>query len=193
MFHNSSAASWRYHGPAANPAVESFHQSLPDYGVTPLVSLPDQAKDLGLGRVLLKDESSRLGLPAFKILGASWASFKAVAAKCGLSLTVSLEELGAVAREKQLKLVTATEGNWGRAVARMAKYLQITAVIFVPDFMDRATQQKIESEGAKVVVVDGDYDLSIAKAREEAETGGLLVMDISWDGYEEIPEVRPPV
>lgn len=71
----------------------------------------------------------------------------------------------------------------------MAKYLDITAIIFVPDFMDQATQRKIEGEGAKVVVVNGDYDFSIKAAREEADKGGLLVMDVSWEGYETIPEV----
>ncbi|KAF1848371.1 diaminopropionate ammonia-lyase family protein [Cucurbitaria berberidis CBS 394.84] len=187
MFQNPSAASWRYAGLTANPAVELFHKSLPDYAVTPLVPLPDLAKDLGLGHVLIKDESSRLGLPAFKILGASWAIYKAVAARCELPLTTSIQELGATASEEHIKLVTCTEGNWGRAVARMAKYLQIPAVIFVPNFMDRATQQKIESEGAKVIVVEGDYDHSIARAREEADKDGLLVMDVSWVGYEEIP------
>ncbi|CAO2654341.1 Nn.00g110740.m01.CDS01 [Neocucurbitaria sp. VM-36] len=188
MFLNPLATSWRYTGPGASPAVEPFHKSLPDYAVTPLISLPDVAKDLGLGHVLLKDESSRLGLPAFKILGASWAVYKAIAAKCRLPLTASIHELGAIASKDGIKLVTCTEGNWGRAVARMARYLQVTAIVFVPDFMDRATQQKIESEGAKVVVVDGDYDFSIMKAREEAQKDGLLVMDVSWDGYEEIPE-----
>lgn len=189
MFPNPSAASWRYTGPAASPAVESFHKSLPHYAVTPLISLPEVAKDLGLGQVLLKDESSRLGLPAFKILGASWAIHRAIAAKYNLPLTASIQELGTVASKKGIRLVTCTEGNWGRAVARMARYLHITAVIFVPDFMDQATQQKIESEGAKVVVVDGDYDYSIAKARQEADKDGLLVMDVAWEGYEEIPEV----
>ena len=37
--------------------------------------------------------------------------------------------------------------------------------------------------------MDGDYDYSIAKAKEEANKGGMLVMDVSWKGYEEIPEV----
>ena len=50
----------------------------------------------------------------------------------------------------------------------MAKYLGVKAVIFVPDFMDEATQEKIGGEGATVVVVDGDYDFSIKKAKEEA-------------------------
>lgn len=189
MFHNPSAASWNYPGPCANPAVEAFHQSLPDYAVTPLTALPELAQQLGIGHVLLKDESKRLGLPAFKILGASWAIHKAVAAKCDVPVTASLDEMGAAARKAGIELVTCTEGNWGRAVARMAKYLQIKAVIFVPDFMDEATQKKIETEGANVVVVDGDYDYSIAKAKEVADEVRMLVMDVSWKGYEEIPEV----
>jgi diaminopropionate ammonia-lyase len=190
MFHNPAAASWKHTGPSANPAVEPFHRTLPDYAITTLIPLPEVAKQLGLGHVLMKDESNRLGLPAFKILGASWAIHKTVAAKCNLPLTASLQELGDAARKANIELVTCTEGNWGRSVARMAKYLQVNAVIFVPAFMDEATQKKIEGEGAKVIVVDGDYDYSIAKAREEADKGGMLVMDVSWKGYEEIPEVR---
>ncbi|CAA9957269.1 IlvA Threonine dehydratase [Pyrenophora teres f. maculata] len=188
MYHNPSAASWKYPNPCANPAVEAFHKTLPDYAVTPLTPLPELAHQLNIGQVYLKDESLRLGLPAFKILGASWAIHKAVASKCNLPVTASLDEMGAAARNTGIELVTCTEGNWGRAVARMAKYMQIKAVIFVPDFMDEATQKKIESEGAEVVVVDGDYDYSIEKAKEEADRGGMLVMDVSWKGYEEIPE-----
>ncbi|KAH9861841.1 hypothetical protein J1614_011594 [Plenodomus biglobosus] len=190
MFHNSSATSWSYTGPTPPTAVSAFHRTLPDYAVTPLTPLPSLAKELGISQILLKDESSRLGLPAFKILGASWAIHKALALRFDLPLTSSLQELGVAARKDGIKLVTCTEGNWGRAVARMAKYLDVEAVIFVPDFMDEATQRKIEGEGkgTKVVVVDGDYDFSIAKAREEADKGGMLVMDVSWEGYEEIPE-----
>jgi diaminopropionate ammonia-lyase len=189
MYRNSSAASWVYDGPKINPEVEPFHRSLPDYAVTLLIPLPDLAKQIGIGHVLLKDESNRLGLPAFKILGASWAVYRAVAARCSLPLTSSMKEVGTAAKQSGIRLVTCTEGNWGRAVSRMAKYLDITAIIFVPDFMDEATQRKIESEGAKVVVVDGNYDFSIKAAREEADKGGLLVMDVSWEGYETIPEV----
>ena len=192
MFRSTLAASWRYRDPPPNPAVKPFHRNLPNYAITPLVSLPDLAEELGLAHVFLKDESQRLGLPAFKILGASWAVYKAISVKCGLPLTASLDELGVAARKMGLRLITCTEGNWGRAVARMAKYLDIAAIIFVPDFMDQATQSKIESEGATVIEVDGDYDFSIAKAREEADQNGLLVMDISWNGYTEIPEVNWP-
>ncbi|KAI8939116.1 hypothetical protein NX059_004951 [Plenodomus lindquistii] len=190
MFHNPSASSYTYTGPPPPTAVSAFHRTLPSYSITPLTPLPSLAKDLGVAHVLLKDESSRLGLPAFKILGASWAIHKCLALKYNLPLTASLEELGVAARKDGVKLVTCTEGNWGRAVARMTKYLGVEAVIFVPDFMDEATQRKIEGEGekTKVIVVNGDYDFSIKMAKEEANKGGVLVMDVSWDGYQEIPE-----
>src|SRR5215472_15198345 len=54
-------------------AVRAFHASLPGYAPTPLTEVPALASELGAGRVFVKDESSRLGLPAFKVLGASWA------------------------------------------------------------------------------------------------------------------------
>ena len=46
---------------------------MPGYRPTPLVELPELAAELGVAAVLVKNESKRLGLPAFKILGASWA------------------------------------------------------------------------------------------------------------------------
>jgi diaminopropionate ammonia-lyase len=54
-------------------AVRAFHQGLPGHAPTPLTEVPALAAELGAARVFVKDESSRLGLPAFKILGASWA------------------------------------------------------------------------------------------------------------------------
>ena len=55
-----------------------FHRRLQDYEVMPLVDAPRLAEVLGVERVFVKDESNRLGLPAFKILGASWAVYKAL-------------------------------------------------------------------------------------------------------------------
>ena len=55
-------------------SARSFHESLPGYAITPLVSAPLLARRLGVAAVHVKDESVRLGLPSFKILGASWAT-----------------------------------------------------------------------------------------------------------------------
>jgi diaminopropionate ammonia-lyase len=55
-----------------------FHKRLPGYQETPLENAPGLAHALGVSKVLVKDESSRLGLPAFKVLGASWAVYRAL-------------------------------------------------------------------------------------------------------------------
>src|SRR5437016_9467160 len=56
----------------------AFHRRLPGYAPTPLLDAPALAHLLGIGQVTVKNESSRLGLPAFKILGASWAVYRAL-------------------------------------------------------------------------------------------------------------------
>src|SRR5215208_7792697 len=55
-----------------------FHRRLPGYEETPLVGAPGLADAMGVGKVFVKDESGRLGLPAFKVLGASWAVYRAL-------------------------------------------------------------------------------------------------------------------
>ena len=74
-FASARARSWRCGTPAAvrDGAVLAFHRTLPGYAPSPLTEAPGLAAGLGAGRVFVKDESARLGLPAFKIIGASWA------------------------------------------------------------------------------------------------------------------------
>jgi diaminopropionate ammonia-lyase len=43
----------------------AFHVRLPGYAPTPLLDLRDLAEQLGVGRLWVKDESARLGLPSF--------------------------------------------------------------------------------------------------------------------------------
>lgn len=56
-----------------SPGVRDFHAALPGYAPTPLMEVPALAAQLGVGRVFVKDESTRMGLAAFKVLGASMA------------------------------------------------------------------------------------------------------------------------
>mgnify|MGYP000580318049 CR=1 FL=1 len=56
-----------------------FHNSFPQYTGTPLARLDGMAKYLGLGGLFVKDESYRLGLNAFKVLGGSFAMAKYIA------------------------------------------------------------------------------------------------------------------
>lgn len=156
--------------------------------------MPAIAGALNLSHVLLKDESNRFGLPSFKILGASWAVYRALFARLGHdgSPTLSLSELGEQARRAGLGLVTCSEGNWGRAVARMARYLDVPARVYVPGSMREATAAAIRGEGADVRAVEAaDYDATVKAAREAADEAGMvLVMDMGWEGFEQIPMVR---
>jgi diaminopropionate ammonia-lyase len=207
VFINPAAKDWRYTPPAhasgstPGPFVQAFHALYPSSTETPLVQRP-LASALNVGHVLIKDESRRYGLPSFKILGASWAVYRAVTERLGLDAftlvregedDLELASLGALARQtgSRLKIVTCTEGNWGRAVARMAMYMDIPAVVYVSDHMSESTREYIRLEKAEVRVVDGDYDDAVAAARAaaEADDGSLLVMDISWEGYETVPQV----
>lgn len=74
----------------------------------------------------------------------------------------------------------------------MAKYLGIPCKIYVPYFMNDYTQDLLRSEGAKVVLLEGgSYDDTIAAVREEASTTqALMVMDTSWEGFSECPQVQ---
>ena len=53
--------------------VARFYGARDDAAATPLRRLPGLAAALGAGEILIKDESKRFGLPAFKIAGARYA------------------------------------------------------------------------------------------------------------------------
>ncbi len=193
---NPAARSWKSPGtPLAElETILGFHRQLSNYEPSRLVSLDSVAQDLGVRSVCLKDESTRLGLPSFKILGASWAVARSVAQKLGLPPgTTDLASIrqSLVARSIPIVLFAATEGNHGRAVARMGAMLSIPVEIHVPAGTHQIIIDLIQDEGAKVVVSTGDYDVAVRKARDNAavQDGGILIQDCAFDAYNEIPQV----
>jgi diaminopropionate ammonia-lyase len=167
----------------------AFHRSLPGYEPTPVHTLPATAADLGLGAVLVKDESNRLGLPAFKILGASWAVERALRA-----------------HPETHTLVAASAGNHGRAVARAAAWRGLKARVYLPQRAVAARREAIAGEGAEVVVIEGDYEEAVALASADGTREGTLeIADVGdsdparWviDGYAtlftEIAEQAPDI
>lgn len=169
--------------------VLAFHRRLPGYAPTPLVQAGHVAAALGVHAVWVKDESQRLGLPAFKILGASWASYRALKKRFGLSGTwTTLDELAESLRPHlPLTLVAATDGNHGRAVARMARWLGLQAHILVPEEMVPARRDAIAAEGAQVTVIDGSYDDAVDASARLADDRHLVISDTAWEGYEDVP------
>ena len=144
----------------------SFHAALPGYRPTPLRDLPLLASELGLRAVAIKDESDRLGLPAFKVLGASWAVERALRQQ-----------------PETRTLVAASAGNHGRAVARVASLRGLRCRVFLPSRAAVARRQAIASEGAEVTIVDGSYEDAVALAAEAgAEEGAMGIADVGQSG-----------
>ena len=148
-----------------------FHREMYGYRPSELHDVPELAAAMGVGRVVLKAETERFGLPAFKILGASWAAERLLAGR----------EL------EGLTLVTATDGNHGRGVARIAHLRGLAAHILLPAGTAQARIDAIASEGAHVEIVDGTYDEAVARAAGMADDKHVVLSDTSWPGYEDVP------
>jgi len=150
----------------ASARARAFHAALPGYAPTPLRELDGLARELGVASVALKDESDRLGLPAFKALGASWAVERALAE-----------------RPQIRTLVAASAGNHGRAVAHEAARRGLRARIFVPSRAAAGRRAAIAAEGAELVVVDGDYELAVEiAAREGRAADAVELADVGASG-----------
>jgi diaminopropionate ammonia-lyase family len=177
---------------AANIKLAShFHQQLPGYAPTPLTPLEPIAKKIGVKAVYLKDESDRLGLPSFKILGASWGTFRAVTQRLGLSYSeVTIEAVKKELKSRPVTLFAATDGNHGRAIARMGSVLGVPVEIHVPAGMAAHTIELIQAEGAFVIESEGTYDAAMREAQGvAAKKDGILIQDCAFDSYREIPQV----
>ena len=189
---NPAARDWRTDRLAG---IAAFHESLPGYRRTRLVDVPDLAVELGVGRVVVKEESSRLGLPAFKILGAAYAISRALSARFGSperALTLDeLREAIAIAPGPPPRLIAATDGNHGRAVARTARLLGLPAQIWFPDTLSSEAKDAIDAEGAETVELAVEYDDVVDAATRAAQDAGLdsiLIQDTAWPGYEQVPQ-----
>ncbi len=171
-------------GPVAPPGLEAaaalaeqawqFHRSLTEYAPTPVHRLDALAHAAGVGSLLLKDESPRFGLNAFKGLGASFAMD---------------HWLSEHRPDEPVTFTTATDGNHGRAVAWSARRTGHRAVVFIPAHARPARVEAIRDLGATVILVEEGYDAAVARAHEAAaEHGWVLIQDTAQQGYVEIPE-----
>lgn len=168
--------------------ARAFHSQIEGYQPTPLVSLPALAKQLGVKAILVKDESKRFGLNAFKVLGGSYALGRQLAKH--LNVDIAEIDLKTVASklETPLTFATATAGNHGTGVAWAAREMGQQAVVYMPKGSPQASVDRIRGLGAECIVTEVNYDDTVRLANGTAqENGWMLVQDTAWDGYEEIP------
>lgn len=173
--------------------ARAFHESFPQYAVTPLAELSEQAENLGVARIAVKDESYRFGLNAFKVLGGSYAMARYIAQETKKDVSeLPYEVLTSEALRREFGQATffsATDGNHGRGVAWAAKRLGQKAVIRMPKGTTQQRLENIQAEGAEVTIEEMNYDECVRLAAAEAAKTphGVIVQDTAWEGYEDIP------
>ena len=141
-----------------------------NYEPTPLLFLSKLSKELGLNKIYYKDESKRFDLKSFKALGGAYAVEKVT--KGNKDITVS----------------TATAGNHGRSVAWGAKRLGLKCKIFISEFVSEARGKAMESLGADVVKVKGNYENSLIECiKQSTENNWQIVQDVAWKDYLLVP------
>jgi diaminopropionate ammonia-lyase len=164
---------------AVGESLSELLRLCPVHAPTPLIALPRLAAALGVASIFAKDEGRR-SLGSFKTLGGVHAGLRALARVSGRSvkdLLDSANKAGALPR-----LVCASDGNHGLAVAAAARLAGAKARVFLPDIVPQARVDRILAKGAEAVRVAGTYDEAVRAAALAARRGGaLLLADTSDD------------
>jgi len=172
--------------------ARKFHRLIPDYHMSPLLSLPNLAQMLGVGGLWVKDEAKRLKLNSFKVLGGSFAIYNILKEKLHKSdRELSFEQLTSPEVKKELGVITfatATDGNHGRGVAWAAHQLGHRSIVYVHKNTSLPRIEAIRGYGAEIRIVDGNYDDAVRQVIEDGKINGwTVVSDTSWDNYTQIP------
>jgi diaminopropionate ammonia-lyase len=171
-------------------AVEELKR-WPEYAEQPLHSLAHTAHGLGIGRLYYKDESQRFGreLASFKALGAPYAvcSLLADAVEAEAGVRPGSDELrnGAFRSiTEQVTVCVATDGNQGRGLAFAAQTFGCRCVTYIHREVSPGRKRAMERFGAIVIRVDGEYEASVNRAKEDAANNGWhFVSSTSWDAF----------
>lgn len=155
---------------------------------TPIWSLSRTAESLGINTLWVKDESKRSDLKSFKALGAPNALINLIITRVN-DLEPEKILLGNYKnRLADLTVISATDGNHGRALAAAAQASGCACTIVIHANVSRAREEAIASYGANIIRVAGNYDDSVEEAeRLAAENGWSVVSDTSYEGYTDVP------
>lgn len=178
------------------PAVDEI-RTWPEYTAQPLRALPKLAHKLGVQEIFVKDESRRFGaeLGSFKALGAPYSVYKILAeevhARTGVWPTAA--ELRTDKYRDITQRVTvcvATDGNQGRGLAYGAKIFGCRCVDYIHNHVSEGRAKRMMDLGAVVIRIDGEYEASVGRAKEDARMNGwYFVSSTSWSDFDnDVPQ-----
>ncbi len=172
--------------------VGQFQRTYEQFEKTPLHHLEALSSYIDVEKIMIKDESYRFDLNAFKVLGGIYAIAQYVANKLGRNIEeLSFEQLKTPEVRVQvgnLTFISTTDGNHGRGVAWAARELGFQARIYMPAGSATERLLHIKSEGAFAEITTMNYDDTVRYTSQLAlENGWVLIQDTMWQGYDEIP------
>jgi threonine synthase len=159
----SDPSLWRYLPllPVADPECEGTPMG--QAGWTPLYKMKQLIDQIGIPELWIKDEGRN-----------PTASFKDRASAV------------VVARAMELKaevVVTASTGNAGAALAGMAASMNQKAIIFAPKTAPPAKVAQLLIYGAKVILVDGNYDQAFDLTIEASKEFGWYCRNTGFNPF----------
>lgn len=158
---NRDASMWRYR-PLLPLAADAGVPPLV-VGGTPLYDAPRLAKALGLAQVWVKDDGRN---PTGSLKDRASALVVARAMAEGIAV-----------------VTTASTGNAAAALAGLAASVGLPAVIFVPAAAPEAKIAQLLTYGAKVLLVQGNYDDAFDLAVEASERYGWYCRNTGMNPY----------
>ena len=162
-------------------AVAALLAMCPIHAATPLIECAGLAADIGVARLTLKDERSRMGLGSFKALGAAHVIARDAADV--VRETAGPWETALNGRS----YVAASAGNHGLSLAAGAAVFGAKAVIYLADTVPEGFADRLRAKGADVVRAGANYEESMAAASTAASDELILLSDGSWPGYTTLP------
>ena len=163
IFTSQEKSLWRYLPllPVQDPGFEGT--ALHSAGFTPVYRSDKLAEQTGTGHLWIKDEGRN-----------PTASFKD---RASAILIARAKEIGAET------IATASTGNAGAALAGMAAASQWKAVIFAPKTAPQAKIAQLLVFGARVILVDGNYDSAFDLSVEACDKYGWYCRNTGYNAF----------
>jgi len=145
-------------------------------------------------QLLIKDETGRFRMGAFKALGGIYAMAAVLLARWREENQADIEPEQLFTEEiqdwsRQFTFVCASAGNHGLAVATGAKLFNAGCRIHLADTVPAAFENRLLALGVTVVRSGANYEQSMHAATADCANGEILLSDSAWEGYSQIPSL----
>lgn len=176
---------------ADHQPVIKLLQQCPIYEATRLIAMSACAAELGVAKLWVKDESTRMKLGSFKALGGSYAILELLRRQAGLAVE-ALDLQAPRFREvaAATTLVCATAGNHGLSVAAAARLFGATAKVFIAESVPESFALRLTQKNATVIRAGEVYADAMAGALAASQLDAhRLIADTSWQQYQQVPQL----